>query len=171
MNARRSRRRPLSASEIRKGTNRRLTKYEKLGFLEHFAMFMGMTQILELNLKRLLSEWGEYDFDAMDRWTLGRVARELRQSGLREDFLVLLDGVVAHRNYVAHELLANEMMLVVLMRGNTGRWGRHDLYRATYELEQLMFLHDVTAKYKAWGRRAAREPLPVQPAYPAGHNN
>lgn len=134
-------------------------------------MFMGMAQILELSLKRLLSERGEHDFDAMGRWTLGRVARELRQSGLREDFLVLLDGVVAHRNYVAHELLANEMMVVALMRGSTGRWGRHDLYRAIYELEQLIFLHDVTAKHKAWGRQAERVPLPVNAAYPPGHND
>jgi len=40
-------------------------------------------------------------FEAMSRWTLGRVKNELSQRGLRQDFIAYLDSVVDYRNYIS----------------------------------------------------------------------
>jgi hypothetical protein len=41
--------------EIQREVFKRLKKYNKLSFLEQFAMFIGSAQILELSLKQLLA--------------------------------------------------------------------------------------------------------------------
>ena len=46
----------LSTEEIREGVALRLAKYRELSFMERFAMFMGVAQLLELGLKRLLHD-------------------------------------------------------------------------------------------------------------------
>jgi len=99
----------LTREEMWRQTEERLEKYKKLNSFEEFAMYMGVAQPLELSLKNLLSEKYNYDLDKMEKWTLGRTARELEKSGVRPDFITLLKGVVESRNYIAHELLANEI--------------------------------------------------------------
>lgn len=140
----------LTARDIERGVLKRLAKYKKLNLLEQFALFMGMAQVLEGSLKRLLANRYDYDFDQMERWTLGRVANELERSGLRGDYIFFLESVVKHRNYIAHEFLANEMMLTALLGTNTGRLEIRNLEKGIYELEQLMFLHDWTDRHDAW---------------------
>lgn len=141
---------PLDAKAIQKGVFKRLAKYKNLNFLEQFAMFMGMGQLLEASLKRLLAHRYKYDFDEMEKWTLGRVTHELERCGLRSDFVTLLKSVVKYRNHIAHELLANEIMLRALLGGKAGRLESRNLDKGIYELEQIMFLHDWTEKHNAW---------------------
>ena len=140
----------LNAEEIQAEVAQRLAKYEKLNFLEHFAMFMGITQILEISLKGLLSRKYGVDHESMERWTLGRTAHDLKKRGLRGDFCALLDSVVVYRNHIAHELIANEIMLRSLLGSDSARFEVRQLEKGTYELEQLMFLYEWCDKHAAW---------------------
>jgi hypothetical protein len=140
----------LSREQILAAVAERLKKYDSLSFLESFAMFMGNAQILEIGLKGLLHRRFGVDLQTMERWTLGRTARALKEHGLRADFVHLLDSVVDYRNYIAHELLANEAMLRSLLAGESGRFEVRQLEHGTFELEQLMFLYDWTEEHDAW---------------------
>src|SRR6478609_8986448 len=106
-------------------------------------MYMGVAQILELQLKRLLSERYNYESDKLEKRTLGWIAKELEVKNLRQDFILLLHGVVEYRNYIAHQLLANEILFKSFMKGslpeNHYSKEARRLYKAIYALEQLAF--------------------------------
>jgi len=140
----------LEADEIQAAVRARLVKYERLNVLEQFAMFMGMAQILEISLKSLLHRKYNLDYEGMDRWTLGRTSRALKENHLRGDFTVLLDSVVGYRNRIAHEFLANEIMLRCLLDGNSGRLEIGELEKGIFELEQIMFLYEWCDRHDAW---------------------
>jgi hypothetical protein len=112
-------------------------------------MFMGKAQVLELGLKQLLARRYGCDFDQMERWTLGRTAMELKQRGVRKDFIDLLESLVERRNFVAHELLAGDA-LIKLLTGRSTRAARRSLQHAIYELEQILLLHDWLEEHSAW---------------------
>jgi hypothetical protein len=132
--------RPLSSEMIRARVMRRLKRYSGKSLLEHIALFMGGVQLLELHHKGLLANWYRRDLEAMERWTLGRTARELRSAGVRPDYCHLLESLVEKRNFVVHELLASETLQHSIVRSATGRSARKILDPATYELEQLFVL-------------------------------
>jgi hypothetical protein len=140
----------LSGEQIAAAVAERLKKYDRLSFLEHFAMFMGVAQILELSLTGLLHRRFGVDLETMERWTLGRIAKQLKENGLRADFVTLLQSVVDYRNYIAHELLANEAILRSLLAGDSARFELRQLEKGTYELEQLMYLYEWTDEHQAW---------------------
>ncbi|MCI0628332.1 MAG: hypothetical protein L0387_42890 [Acidobacteria bacterium] len=141
----------LDAREIQEQVLKRLEKYKDLNVLEQFAMFMGMAQVLEVGLKNLLGRRYKYDYEKMETWTLGKTTRELKERGLRTDFIVLLESVVEYRNYIAHELLVNDAMLKCLLSGDSGRVELRQLEKGIYELEQVVFLHDWCEEHNAWG--------------------
>lgn len=140
----------LESSEIREQVSKKLEKYKNLNFLEQFAMFMGTAQILEFGLKNVLARKYEYETEQMERWTLGRTVRELKESGLRTDFVCLLESVVEYRNHIAHELLANDVTLRYLLDGDSGRLEARQLEKGIYELEQIVFLYDWCEEHDAW---------------------
>src|SRR5688572_28242711 len=111
----------ISGREIHRRVLKRLTAYDKLNHLEHFAMFLGKAQVLEFGLKSLLARRYKYEPDEIERWTLGKSTYALAKSGLRDDFIALLKVVVDYRNHVAHEYLASMAMLSILLKGSTGR--------------------------------------------------
>lgn len=144
----------LSKEKIDEGTWKGVEKYKSLGFMEKYAMYMGVAQILELGLKRLLSDKFEYDFDKMEKWTLGKTYRELEKSKLRPDFLVLLKNTVENRNYIAHEILANKLIFHEILGDKI-----HDNYydkesrrldKFIIELEHLVFLFEWTNSNNGW---------------------
>jgi hypothetical protein len=139
----------LTAEEISVAVRERLKRYEGLNLFEQFAMFMGMAQLVEISLKQLLHRKCGMRFEDMERWTLGQVARSLKECGLRADFIGLLDGVVSHRNHIAHSLLASQIMLHSLGAGDA-RFEIRILERGIYELEQLWFLYEWTEEHNAW---------------------
>lgn len=141
----------LEERDIQEQVRKRLEKYKKLNVLEQFAMFMGMAQLLEAGLKNLLVRRYNYAHEKMEKWTLGKTASELKGSGLRKDFVALLESVVTYRNHIAHELLANEAMLKALLGGDAGRLELCQLEKGIYELEQILFLHDWCEEHNAWG--------------------
>jgi hypothetical protein len=146
--------------EIQREVSKRLKKYNKLSFLEQFAMFIGSAQILELGLKHLLARRYKQDLEQMEKWTLGRTAKELKKFGLRQDFILLLESVVQYRNYIAHELLVNDAMLKALV-GKSGRLEQRHLGKGIYELEQIMVFHDWLEKHSAWDTPAAQQVAPA----------
>jgi hypothetical protein len=140
---------PLSAAEIADATGKRLARYEGMNFFEQFAMFMGVAQLLEISLKQLLNRRYGVPFDQTERWTLGRVARSLRDHGLREDFLAILDSVVTRRNHIAHNLLASQFMLAAV-GAHEARFEVRELEKGIYELEQLWLLFELTDEHDGW---------------------
>jgi hypothetical protein len=137
--------------DIRPEFEKRLACYKDLSFAEQFAMFMGKAQLLELGLKGVLASKFGYDFDKMERWTLGQVRRELETVGVRPDFLALLKAVVEKRNFIAHEILAAEAMVgAILGEGNQFTKNHRELSKAVYELEQLILHFDLNQEHDAW---------------------
>ncbi|MBE0637335.1 MAG: hypothetical protein IH598_02305 [Bacteroidales bacterium] len=144
----------LNQKQIKKGTEKGLKKYKKLGFFEEYAMFMGVAQLLELGLKNLLVEKFDYTQDSLEWKTLGQTKKELEKVKLRPDFLKLLESVVDYRNYIAHEILANRGIYLAIAGdlipdGYYDKEHRH-LHKAIYELEQLVFLFQWTYENDAW---------------------
>lgn len=141
----------LNAEQIATAIRERLQKYESLSVLEHFAMFMGMAQVLEFGLKHLLSSRYGVPMERIERSTMGQTVGQLKGHGLRTDYIALLESVVDYRNYMAHEFLANDAILRQLI-GDSGRLELRNLEKGTFELEQAIFLFDWTNEHDAWGR-------------------
>ncbi|MBA2704502.1 MAG: hypothetical protein H0U60_11690 [Blastocatellia bacterium] len=113
-------------------------------------MFMGKAQVLELGLKSLLIRLFNYDPDRIQRWTLGRTTRELKDNGLRADFIALLEDFVDYRNYIAHEYLANEALLRRILRRDIGRLARKHLERGIFKVEEAIVIYDWLEQHRAW---------------------
>ena len=139
----------LSGEEIKKLVSQKLEAYKNLSFLERYAMFMGKAQILEFGLKSLLARKYSVPFETMERWTLGRIKNGLEQKGLRPDFIALLNSVVKYRNYIAHELLANNTLINSIVEMSP-RMETGELWKGTYELEQIIILHDWCEEHDEW---------------------
>jgi hypothetical protein len=144
----------LTKKDIDKKVDKSLKKYRKLDFLGNYAMFMGITQLLEIALKNLLADNYNVSLEKTEKLTLGQTKSELEKLGLRSDLISLLENIVEKRNYIAHELLANEMITQSLI--NQSKAKEHFtkearyLSKAIYELEHLMVLFKWTAKRNAW---------------------
>ena len=128
----------------------RLAKQGDLSFLEQYAMYMGKAQILEMGLKGVLIRKFNYEEETIDKWTLGRIANELKENNIREEFTAFLDGVVEYRNYVAHEILADDALIKSLTNGKGMTKPSRLLSKAAIELEQLMIMYDLCQEHDAW---------------------
>ena len=140
----------LTQEQIQAEVRKRLEKYKKLNFFEQFAMFMGLVQVFEISLMQFLHRRYDVELETLERATLGQVTGQLRDRGLRPDFIALLDSVVGYRNHIAHSLLANQMLLQSLGAGDA-RFERRELEKGIFELEQLWFLFEWTEEHNAWG--------------------
>jgi hypothetical protein len=139
----------LTEDQIKDLVNAKLEEYKDLGVLEKYAMFMGKAQILEFGLKGLLSrEYGVPPED-IERWTLGKTKSELKNRGLRPDFISFLESVVSYRNDMAHEFLANNA-ITRSIANFSDRKLHGDLFRAIYELEQIIILYDWCEENNGW---------------------
>ena len=85
----------------------------------------------------------------MKRWCLGCVIKEFKDKGLRPDFIAFLESVVKHRNYIAHEYLANNA-ITQSMANFSNRKLYGDLFRATYEFEQIIILYNWSEENNSW---------------------
>ena len=141
--------RSLSAEEIENAVKEKLGDHKDLSFLEQYAMFMGKAQILEFGLKGLLTRKYEVPFETMEKWTLGRVKNELSKKRLCQDFIAYLSHVVDYRNYIAHELLANNA-LTQSIANFSDRKLYGDLFRGIYELEQIIILYNWCEEHNGW---------------------
>lgn len=139
----------LSGAEIKRVVNAKLDEYKELSVLEQYAMFMGKAQVLEFGLKGLLSRKFGVASGSMERWTLGKTKNELKERGLRPDFISFLESVVSYRNNMAHEFLLNNA-ITQSMANFSERKTYGDLFRAIYELEQLIILYDWCEENNGW---------------------
>jgi len=139
----------LLPEEIQERVFAKLDEQKGLSFLEQYAMYMGKAQMLEFGLKGLIHRKFHVPIKDMERWTLGVTKNELAKHGIRPDFIAYLASVVKHRNDMAHEFLLNCAVLSSLGsfsgKGQTG-----DLFRASYELEQIIILHDWCEEHDSW---------------------
>src|SRR5690554_3410833 len=94
----------LEPTELHGQIMANLDQYSSRSYFECFALLMGKAQILEFGLKNLLSREFSVSQDEMEKWTLGKVAFELEQRGIRHDYITYLKAFVKERNYIAHEM-------------------------------------------------------------------
>jgi hypothetical protein len=139
----------LSGDQIKTKVYAKLEEYKELSVLEQYAMFMGKAQILEFGLKSLLTRKYGVPYEDMEKWTLGITNNELKVRGLRPDFIKLLESVVDYRNNMAHEFLVNNAITQSIANFSERKlYG--DLFRALYELEQIITLYDWCEENNGW---------------------
>lgn len=125
----------MSGEQIKAEVFSRLDQYKDRSALEQYAIFMGKAQILEFGLKGLLARKFNVSHAEMGRWTLGKTKNELRNKGVRPDFIRILESVVDHRNNMAHEFLVIAKITRSLANfSDRNLYG--DLFRALYDLSK-----------------------------------
>ena len=108
-----------------------------------------MLVLLEFGLKGLLARKFNVPPEDMERWTLGQTKNELRDKGLRPDFIKFLESVVDRRNNMVHEFLINTEITRSI--GNfSDRKLYGDLFLALYEIEKIIILHDWCEENDGW---------------------
>jgi hypothetical protein len=138
----------LSSKQLNARVFKRLRKTDNLNFLEHFAMFMGKAQLVELSLKKILVDRYRYDEGRIERWTLGTTIKELEKCGLRNDFIVLLKDLNEHRIYIAHNLLSDDALMRKLAGSEAQSFAWKSLKHALYAVEAVIVVHDFLATNK-----------------------
>ena len=139
----------ISGEEIKADVLAKLDQYKDRSVLEQYAIFMGKAQIIEYGLKGLLARNFNVPHEEMEGWTLGKIKNELKNKGLRPDFIVFLESVVDYRNKMAHEFLVN-IGITRAIANFSDRKLYGDLFRALYEIEQITILHDWCEENDAW---------------------
>jgi hypothetical protein len=134
-------RKHLTGKQVAARVFRRLRKYDKLNFLESFAMFMGKVQVVELGLKNLLINKYGLEDEQIEQWPLGRVIAELERRGCRKDFIELLKDLKDRRNHIAHELLANDAIIRKLT-GFSPTFPARSVSKGLFSVEQVIVVHD-----------------------------
>ncbi|GIB49358.1 hypothetical protein FXE81_10470 [Vibrio cholerae] len=124
-------------------------QYEDRPVLEQYALFMGKAQLLEFYLKNLLFRLFDVPIERSEKWTLGKTKNELKTQGLRPDFIEFLSSVVDYRNHMAHEFLTNDAIIQSFAEFSNHKRFR-ELYKAIYELEQLIVLYDWCEENQGW---------------------
>ena len=140
----------LDAAELQRQVLINLGSYGERNSFECFALLMGKAQILEFGLKNLLNRRCGVEDAEMEKWTLGKVASELASHGFRADYVELLKGFVRQRNYIAHEMLANNAIFRSMAPSMSDRFEFRQLQQPAYELEQLLIVHDWLEEHEAW---------------------
>ncbi|EJE8521959.1 hypothetical protein P3656_19920 [Vibrio parahaemolyticus] len=139
----------LSGKEIQHRVLLKVEEYQDKSVLEQYALFMGKAQLLEFCLKNLLFRLFDVPIESTEKWTLGRTKNELKSKGLRPDFIEFLSGVVDYRNHMAHEFLANDAITQSFANFSEHKRFR-ELYKAIYELEQLIIFYDWCEENQGW---------------------
>lgn len=142
----------LSNQDIQIKVNAKMDEYKNLAILEQYAIFMGKAQILELGLKRLLTRKFNVLPNNMENWTLGKTKNELRDRGLRLDFIYLLGRTIDYRNYMAHEFLANSVATQSIANFSD-RMLYGDLFKSLYDIEQIIIIYDWCEERDDWLQR------------------
>ncbi|MCG3784898.1 hypothetical protein [Delftia acidovorans] len=143
----------MPGEQIKEEVLARLNQYKDQSVFELYAIFMGKAQLLEFGLKGLLARKFKFLHEEMELWTLGRIKNELRNNGLRPDFIQLLERALDLRNNMAHEFLVNNQITrSITTFSNRKLYG--DLFRALYEIEQMIILHDWLEENDDWLPRA-----------------
>lgn len=127
-----------------------MTQYNGRSSLECFALLMGKAQILEFGLKSLFARRFSVENEEMEKWTLGKIAHELERHGVRGDYVFFLKEFVKNRNYIAHEMLANNTIFRSLASEISQHFEYRQLWKPAHDLEHLLILHDWLEEHGLW---------------------
>ena len=104
----------VHSDEIIQLCTQRIEKYEGKSFIEKYALYMGMVQILELQLKQIIyRQFGytsEEKLEDLERKTFGQAVRILKENKVRTDLIELLEKNRDNRNNMAHSFLVDTMI-------------------------------------------------------------
>lgn len=105
----------VSYDEIRQLSSQRLEKYDGKSLIEKYALYMGMVQILELQMKQII--YGQFDYKSeaqlkkLEKMTLGGAVTILdKKVRVRLDLIELLKNTRDNRNNMAHSFLVDTMI-------------------------------------------------------------
>ena len=101
--------------EIRQLSSQRLEKYDGKSLIEKYALYMGMVQILELQMKQIIYSQFDYksedQLEKLERMTLGGAVKILKKKlRVRPDLIKLLENTRDNRNNMAHSFLVDTMI-------------------------------------------------------------
>lgn len=132
--------------------DQRLEKYKGKSFIEKYALYMGMAQILELQMKQILHRQFGYisedDIEKLERKTFGQSVRILKDKGVRPDIIELLEKNRDNRNNMAHSFLVDTMISTSL-GFNMESIEVRQLDKSIFELENLILFWEWCVKQDA----------------------
>lgn len=140
----------LNEDEFKREVEGRLEKYRNRSLFEQFSIYMGLAQILELNLKQLLNRRYGMEKDAIEYCSLGQVKELLKSRGLHPGFIALLEVVVRSRNHMAHNFLAEAFITREMFQGIETRYETRELEKGIYQLESLFVLFEWSEANDEW---------------------
>lgn len=105
----------VSYDEIRQLSSQRLEKYDGKSLIEKYALYMGMVQILELEMKQIIYSQLDYksegQLEKLEKMTLGGAVKILDEKlRVRPDLIKLLENTKDNRNDMAHSFLVDTMI-------------------------------------------------------------
>ena len=105
----------VSFDEIRQLCSQRLEKYDGKSLIEKYALYMGMVQILELQMKQIIYSQFDYksegQLEKLEKMTLGGAVKILDEKmRVRLDLIKLLRNTRDNRNNMAHSFLVDTMI-------------------------------------------------------------
>ncbi len=99
--------------EIRQLSSQRLKKYDGKSLIEKYALYMGMVQILELQIKQIIySQFGynsEDQLTNLEKMTFGQAVGMVDKK-VRPDLIDLLTNTKDNRNNMAHSFLVDTII-------------------------------------------------------------
>ena len=105
----------IGYDEIRQLSSQRLKKYDGKSLIEKYALYMGMVQILELQMKQIIYSQFDYKSEGqlkeLEKMTLGGAVKILDEKmRVRLDLIKLLRNTRDNRNNMAHSFLVDTMI-------------------------------------------------------------
>ncbi|WP_163123226.1 hypothetical protein [Acinetobacter portensis] len=104
----------VAFDEIIHLSDQRLEKYKGKSFIEKYALYMGMAQILELQMKQIIHRQFGYtsedELEKLERKTFGQAVWILKEKEVRPDIIKLLEKNRDNRNNMAHSFLVDTMI-------------------------------------------------------------
>lgn len=141
----------VHSDEIMQLCAKRVEKYEGKSFIEKYALYMGMVQILELQMKQIIyRQFGynsEEELKDLERKTFGQAVRILKAKKVRPDLIKLLEKNRDNRNNMAHSFLVDTMISTSLgfsMKSIEVR----QLDKSIFELENLILFWEWCVKHE-----------------------
>lgn len=131
---------------------RRLKPYDTLSFLERYAIFMGKVQVVELLLKRALVNDRGYTLEKVEKTPLGGLIRLLKKEKANSFFIFLLEDLNEFRTNMAHEFLADQMLLGALLGRKAKRYTKplRELEKALFSVEQFLVNYESAPPQLLW---------------------
>lgn len=140
----------VAFDEIIHLSDQRLEKYKGKSFIEKYALYMGMAQILELQMKQIIHRQFGYtsedELEKLERKTFGQAVWILKEKEVRPDIIKLLEKNRDNRNNMAHSFLVDTMIstsLGVSMESIEVRL----LDKAIFELENVILFWEWCIKH------------------------